>query len=160
MQPPPELPDEKRQAVKIRTFFDQRGDAQLQFILGDRWAYLPLSSLVAGIGAQLATATPPQEYDLPLAAGVIAEDGCTYRKNQFGQVSVSLGVKGTFTDGMVVGTLPAGYRPAKRTRSALGAARDAEKFGGWALVQTDGQVVVFIDKQATFCFSNISFIAV
>lgn len=61
-------------------------------------------------------AASPQEYDLPLESGVSpsADHGGyknTYCKNQFGEVSIFIGVSGEFTNGRHIFTLPEGYRP-------------------------------------------------
>lgn len=66
---------------------------------------------------RFATATPPQEYSLPLSANVspttvIGGTKNSYYKNQFGEVTISLGVDGTITNGMTLFTLPEGYRPS------------------------------------------------
>ena len=72
--------------------------------------------------APIATATPPQEYDLPLAEGCVAHYPSTYHKEQNGKVYGELVVKHTTAgavDGMPLCTLPEGYRPLKnRARAA------------------------------------------
>ena len=69
--------------------------------------------------APIATATKPQEYALPLAAGIVpdAPDRCTYEKNQFGRVSVFGRIKRSGTSDDIennteIFNLPVGYRPA------------------------------------------------
>ena len=57
------------------------------------------------------TATPPQEYPLPLTEGFTPITPCTYRKNQFSEVFVGGSTGGTITDGTVIATLPEGFRP-------------------------------------------------
>lgn len=64
----------------------------------------------------VATATPPQEFDLPLAEGVTptTQHGGyknTYHKDQFGKVNISVGVEGNFPNGATIFTLPVGFRP-------------------------------------------------
>lgn len=65
---------------------------------------------------KIATATPPQEIDLPLAAGwTIPSNGYgRYRKNQFDEVSISFVLSSTVavTGGVQIAALPAGYRPS------------------------------------------------
>lgn len=62
--------------------------------------------------------TPPEEYDLPLAAGYIKADQhkCCYSKAQDGTVLVHIAINytsGTLPVGSVcVATLPVGYRPS------------------------------------------------
>ena len=64
----------------------------------------------------LATATPPQEFDLPLAEGYTQNNGCKYSKDQFNVVRVTFNLSksaGTIAGGEVVATLPAGFRPKR-----------------------------------------------
>ncbi len=62
-----------------------------------------------------ATATPPQEFDLPLADGFdSAGNASIYWKDQFGIVRVYVAVlknSGTITNNEILGTLPEGFRP-------------------------------------------------
>lgn len=58
-----------------------------------------------------ATATPPQEFDLPLADGISGT--AKYSKDQFGIVRVYIAVlknSGTITNNEILGTLPEGFR--------------------------------------------------
>ena len=65
---------------------------------------------------EIATATPPQEFDLPLASGWSNYGVAVsrYSKDQFGQVSVIIDISnaGAIASGSTVATLPAGFRPA------------------------------------------------
>lgn len=58
-----------------------------------------------------ATATPPQEHDLPLAAGVTGT--VRYSKDQFGTVRLSglISFPSDTTEISIFGTLPNGFRP-------------------------------------------------
>ena len=61
-----------------------------------------------------ATATPPEEYDLPLVDGISGT--AKYSKDQFGIVRVYMAVtkdSGTITNNEVLGTLPVGFRPKR-----------------------------------------------
>ena len=64
---------------------------------------------------KLAFATPPQEFDLPLAEDITTSSRCVYWKNQFDEVTVICdcnipeGVSAT-----AFAALPAGFRPAAR----------------------------------------------
>ncbi|MGO5028978.1 hypothetical protein [Candidatus Agathobaculum pullicola] len=60
-----------------------------------------------------ALTTPPQEYSLPLAEGIIPAGGYknSYCKNQFGELSISIGVTGNFPNSTIIFTLPEGFRP-------------------------------------------------
>ena len=69
-----------------------------------------------GRWAKLATATPPHEFDLPLAEGYTANGGCKYSKDQFGIVRVVGNINkssGTFASNTPFATLPAGFRPGR-----------------------------------------------
>lgn len=61
----------------------------------------------------LATATPPQEFDLPLAEGLGKYGKCTYWKTQDGICFVNFAVASSgLHNETVIATLPAGFRPA------------------------------------------------
>ena len=62
----------------------------------------------------IATATPPQEFDLPLADGVVLRSGTTYWKDNTGMVGVNgvISLGDSMEARMEIGTLPAGFRPA------------------------------------------------
>lgn len=65
---------------------------------------------------QIVLATPPQEFDLPLAEGYTQNNGCKYSKDQFNVVRVTFNLSksaGTIAGGEVVATLPAGFRPKR-----------------------------------------------
>ena len=68
----------------------------------------------------LANATPPQEFDLPLAEGFssLGSEPSTYWKNQFGEVTVILQVKKNqpISDGEIAAYLPAGFSPSMQLR--------------------------------------------
>lgn len=71
------------------------------------------TGVLNGRWAKLATATPPEEYNLLLSDGISVQDGLTavYRKNQFGEVVVHGDLVGQMQNGSVIATLPAGFRP-------------------------------------------------
>ena len=60
-----------------------------------------------------ATATPPQEYDLPLAEGIIELYPSVYRKDQFKNILIKLAarINSASKKYINVATLPEGYRP-------------------------------------------------
>ena len=68
-----------------------------------------------GVLYPIALATPPQEFDLPLAEDITTSSRCVYWKNQFDEVTVICdcnipeGVSAT-----AFAALPAGFRPAAR----------------------------------------------
>lgn len=59
----------------------------------------------------IATATPPQEYDLPLAAGVTWLGRYSKSQDNLAMVTPMFTVAAGMTDGQLLATLPAGYRP-------------------------------------------------
>lgn len=71
-----------------------------------------------GTWTPIATATPPQEYDLPLAEGKVVNGSCTYRKGQDGRLTLFVAVKradGADLSGVEGAfTLPVGYRPLRQ----------------------------------------------
>ena len=62
-----------------------------------------------------ATATPPEDSDLPLSSG-ITKNYATYSIDQFGvvRVEIDLTKDGGFKNGEVIATLPVGVRPTKK----------------------------------------------
>ncbi len=72
--------------------------------------------LATGDWSEIATATKPQEFDLPLAEGYTANGGCKYSKDQFGIVRVVGNINkssGAFAPNTPFATLPAGFRPGR-----------------------------------------------
>ena len=61
----------------------------------------------------VAIATPPQEFDLPLAEGVVLRSGTTYWRDNTGMVGVNgvISLGNNMAPRMAIGTLPVGYRP-------------------------------------------------
>ena len=94
-----------------------------------------------------ATTTPPQEYDLPLAAGVTRARKSYYIKKQNGRVQVHFCVSyqpaGFRT--VVLGILPAGYRPAETETDSCVATEATGDVLGPATVEVlyDGTVRVY-----------------
>lgn len=91
----------------------------------------------------LATATPPQEFDLPLRAGLIPSDGkCMYTRNQFNQVTVTAYIKkadGSGIESIFVADLPVGYRPKKICYVAVVGYSDGDIFkSGICYAKEDG----------------------
>ena len=117
--------------------------------------------------AKLATATPPQVFDLPLADGFADNGGACYCKTQEGIVYVNAVLKSDTTReatsvGCVVGTLPAGFRPPNSVFTAT--LFDTGDMGGRILgrlaVRTNGQIVVAnVTSSWDRCFGYIVFVA-
>ena len=69
---------------------------------------------------KIVTATPPQEFELPLTSYVTALYNCRYSRDQFGRV-VCYGTMAPTQDissGVTLATLPVGYRPVSTMRVA------------------------------------------
>ena len=71
--------------------------------------------------------TPPQEFDLPLADGVVLRSGTTYWKDNTGMVGVNgvISLGNNMAPRMAIGTLPVGYRPASDKSGILVSASGA-----------------------------------
>lgn len=65
---------------------------------------------------ELAPATPPQEYDMPLDSGwtTVPSSHCVYSKDQFGMVRITLAAMPDepVSENTRIAVLPAGFRPA------------------------------------------------
>lgn len=101
----------------------------------------------------IATATPPTEYDLPLAAGTAYP--ARYSKDQFGTVHISARIKTGVTNAasnwIVVATLPAGYRPSAVVAFAVIVGTDVnfQSTPGCGSINPDGTVCVLAQSQWT-----------
>ena len=114
-----------------------------------------------------ATATPPQEYDLPLAEGWQAIIPSLYAKNQFSEVTINARLKftGNFERGTVFATLPEGYRPNKQVTvfARVVNSQNQSNFGHIDITQ-DGEMFLYADGAAgaplnEVFMPSISFIA-
>lgn len=89
----------------------------------------------------LATATPPQVYDLPLAEGISNINGTMskYWMNQDSTVHVEISVQATseLTDESLVSKLPEGFLPAENQPRYIGD-------NAFLTVQTGGEVQLFL----------------
>lgn len=107
----------------------------------------------------IVTATPPQEYDLPLADGLSAVNPCTYRKNQFGEVSVGGAASGTIEVGTTIATLPSGFRPTKTVERPAVYSVNGAWAAGTIVVTTDGIVRAYGQTSATSVAFAVDFVA-
>ncbi|WP_294855610.1 hypothetical protein [uncultured Oscillibacter sp.] len=106
---------------------------------------------------QQGTATPPTEYDLPLASGFTAPYGLKYSKNQFGEVTFGGVVEGSFGATLTTfATLPAGYRPPRIME--LPATGYAGKIG-FMRVDANGAVSAILDGDAPYLYMLATFVA-
>ena len=100
-----------------------------------------------------ATATPPQEYGLPLAEGLIQSSASWYNMDQFNQVhvhgAISAGSSGSLGWDTLVATLPEGYRPSVKIEAAATFDSDGTSGCGAVAVSEDGTIKAFPDISAT-----------
>lgn len=92
-----------------------------------------------GAWVQTATATPPQEFDLPLAEGVSAVSSA-YWKDQFGVVTGHFNVLASSPQtgsSPVIATLPEGFRPSRQA-NATAVVSSGESLG--LLVRQTGEI--------------------
>lgn len=93
-----------------------------------------------------ANATPPQEYDLPLAVGISNYATSVYHKNQFNEVSVRVSISATnaIQNGATIATLPEGFRPAKAIDTdATSYVSGSSWFACRLVIQPSGAVQVY-----------------
>ena len=91
--------------------------------LGNSYYCIKNATLPWSAWEPIATATPPQEYDLPLADGwtVILGHAATYSKNQFDQINIVLGLSTTELQmsEKPVFTVPVGFRPSRTITASV-----------------------------------------
>ena len=104
------------------------------------------------------TATPPQEYPLPLTEGFTPITPCTYRKNQFSEVFVGGSTGGTITDGTVIATLPEGFRPKQIVERPATFAVSGAQAAGSVTIMPDGNVSVHGQSAASGVVFSANFV--
>lgn len=107
----------------------------------------------------IATATPPQEYNLPLADGITALQPCTYYKNQFGEVTVGGSVAGTISQDIIIGTLPVGYRPSKVIERPATIGTGPTRYPGTIFINPYGVITITTPAAEMAAVFEASFIA-
>lgn len=120
----------------------------------------------------LATAAPPQEFELPLAEGmqpVPAYGSNKYRKNQFNEVGITISVTKTdvgtndIENTSLLATLPAGFRPATMISGAAYVDRGEESvvYPAFILIYPDGSVRInqSNDVSCSLVIASMSFLA-
>ena len=75
---------------------------------------------------KISTATPPQEYNLPLTEGITEQVHTSYCKSQEGLVFISGWVKGAAKSGTIA-ILPVGYRPRYAQQIVVPQSSDSDK---------------------------------
>lgn len=139
-------------------------DSSNQFLT---WTNITSSSQWTG-WKPLATATPPQEFNLPLAEGWLPIDaryGAVYWKTQESIVNISLSLKSdhTVTDGEIIATLPSGFRPKKSLKIPITVVNQNELLvhGYVDINRSDGTIQLYkITGQINeLCFPTTNFLA-
>lgn len=100
---------------------------------------------------QIATATPPQEYDLPLAAGLSNDDQyarSVYWRDQFGVVTfvfqvIRSGTSADIGNGEKLAVLPAGFRPKGLANFAAHFEDTGNFISALGVVYQDGSIVAY-----------------
>lgn len=110
-------------------------------------------------GISLATATPPQEYDLPLAEGITALQPCTYYKNQFSEVTLGGCTSGSVSDGATIATLPEGFRPDHPIERPATFTASGNRYAGSVFIDANGIVSIHTPAEATNVVFAASFLA-
>lgn len=108
----------------------------------------------------ISTAKSPEEYDLPLASGIVNNSPAksVYFKDQFGVVTVSIHTHGEtdIPNGTVISIIPDGYRP----KYGLGVYSQ----GAFISFDANGNVVLYGDSgqsipSGNWIAANVSFLA-
>ena len=108
--------------------------------------------------AKNTTATPPQEYSLPLTEGFTPITPCTYRRNQFNEVFVGGSTGGTMTDGTVIATLPEGFRPKQTVERPATFAVSGSQAAGSVTIMPDGNISVHGQSAASGVVFSANFV--
>lgn len=108
---------------------------------------------------QISTATPPQEYDLPLADGITALQPCTYWKNQFEEVTIGGCAANGISDNITIATLPAGFRPVRAVERPATLSGGGERYAGSVLIGTDGSIRIRTSATTNAVVFGATFIA-
>ena len=108
---------------------------------------------------KIATATPPQEYNLPLAEGITTTQRCVYYKDQFDEVIVKGVANGNIANGVLIATLPVGFRPAYALEYPATFAADGDRPAGTISVDIDGTIHAQVVSSSFAVIFSVSFIA-
>lgn len=125
---------------------------------GDEWKLLEKNG-VWGEWVEFVTATPPQEYDLPLAEGITALQPCTYYKNQFSEVTLGGCISGSVSDGATIATLPEGFRPDHPIERPAAFTASGNRYAGSVFIAANGIVSIHTPAEATNVVFAASFLA-
>ncbi|MCI2105104.1 MAG: hypothetical protein LKK00_00065 [Intestinimonas sp.] len=124
------------------------------------WTLCMVNGALGEWSGPYATATPPTEYDLPLASGFTNVEPSKYSKDQFGRCLVDFIISGTIAADtiVVVGTLPSGYRPAKTMHTVGYSYAD----GGATMelwITANGEITVYSPSAISSAAGQVSFVA-
>ncbi|MBM6725251.1 pyocin knob domain-containing protein [Pseudoflavonifractor phocaeensis] len=110
----------------------------------------------------IAIATPPREFNLPLASGWSAKPGglATYFRTQENLVCLNMNIVSSspISRGDLVATLPEGYRPSKQIKVPVVytvAGQDVSDIGHLD-IGSDGTIVIYNSKSGNEVISEIS----
>lgn len=96
---------------------------------------------------EIPTATPPQEYSLPVADGFSSNPSAKYWKDQFNQVHfrVYCTTQSSLSSGGVIATLPEGFRPDVATAFVSGSLSVATRKIGSLNILPNGSIAYYGD---------------
>lgn len=113
--------------------------------------------------SRLATATPPQEFDLPLAAGIDPYGKSTYWKTQEGICFLTIAAhsaSASIIDSSIIATLPEGFRPDMDTYAAgHGFTHSGTRIALDVQVSPDGTIKIWTASALEYCSCFVGFIA-
>lgn len=115
-------------------------DADFRDVYGKSWMFTPAYS-GSNPWREYAIVTAPQEFDLPLAAGV--NGYARYNKSQAGLVVMCLTAvtfSPSITDNTIIATLPLGYRPKTDTYAPFVVFNIGGNANGYAWLEVNGNL--------------------
>lgn len=146
------LDDAPRKTVIAIRYWPGNPQMAIRCLNGDRW--------IDADWIYFSTATPPQEFDLPLADGITALQPCTYWKNQFGEVTIYGCTYGSVTEGETIATLPEGFRPDHPVEWPASFTGDGGRVSGTVFISESGIVSIHTTAPAMSVVFAASFLAV
>ena len=136
--------------------------SQTLYVLGgDRWGRMLQSGNFWSEWRKIATATPPDEYDIPFRSGWQANVmKATYCKSQEGICIVNCAVYGTGTaSDNFIATLPEGFRPSGTICCAAHAYKDGVRGIAEAQINAYGDIVIYSPIEFDFVSFSCAFVA-
>ena len=122
------------------------------YYTGDVWLRTIKAPGVWTPWRKISIATPPQQFDLPMAEGLIQSSASWYSMDQFNQVHVHGAISagsGSLEWDTLVATLPEGYRPGAKIEAPATFASGGKNGSGAVAVSADGTIKVFPDISST-----------